>query len=261
MHAALEQHPDATRWAGADDKYIFGISVVSFTDRDVSDGDVKMFRITARLNAAKEMLFAKVLLDKYAEIGLTDANTLREAVADALEVFNISGKVTYTLEETFTSGNRIVGIVVADRSNVTATMTEPTRMEAVRSAYRDVVHRHVKRLMANEKFVEALQHLSELQQAKLLERAELFDVLRCFVGLDKAVDAERIVQSLIAGNSDDVNLFYQLVALTAMGKGNEFRTLTRTLHAEIDRLAPPEQTAEQVLQQLLNELLGASPVH
>jgi len=78
MLDVLNQHPTADRWSGVDDKHVFGISVVAFTDRDVRDGDVRMFRITARLTAAKEMLFAKVLLDKYAETGLTSTGFLRE---------------------------------------------------------------------------------------------------------------------------------------------------------------------------------------
>jgi len=254
MTTALNRHPETDRWSGVDDKHIFGISVVPFTDRDVRDGDVRMFRITARLIAAKEMLFAKVLLDKYAETGLTDAGFLREAVAAANESFSVQGRVTYSIDETIISGNRIVGIIVADRNKIETTMTEPARIEAVRSAYREVVQHRANRLIAGQKYEEALQTLMMLRQARLFDREHLFDVLRCFVGLDRAVDAERIVQSLIDGHSDDLILYHRLVTLTDTRKSNGFRELTRKLQTEIDRLDPPGRTAEEVLSELLNEL-------
>ena len=190
MLDVLNRHPEADRWSGVDDKHIFGISVVSFTDRDVRDGDTKMLRITARLLAAKEMLFAKVLLDKYAETGLTDAGFLREAVATANESFAVTGRVTYSIDETIISGNQIVGIVVADRNKVVATMTEPARMEAVRTAYREVVHRQANRLIVGQKFEEALQTLMTLRQSHLFNREHLFDVLRCFIPLHSYQTAE-----------------------------------------------------------------------
>jgi hypothetical protein len=260
MLAAMSRHPEADRWSGVDDKQIFGISVVSFTDRDVKDGDVGMFRTTARLLATKEMLFAKVLLDKYAETGLTDAGSLREAVAQANESFSVRGKITFDIEEAVIEGNRIVGIAVADRKKVVATMTEQTRIDAVRSAYRDVVHRQARRLIAGKKYEEALNTLLELRQANLLGREQLFEVLGCFVGMNKPADAEKIVGNLIEGCSDDVKVFRRLVTLTAAGESDEFRRLTDKLQAEINRLDPPEQNAEQVLNQLLNELMRSSSV-
>jgi len=262
MLAALNRHPEADRWSGVDDKQIFGVSVVSFTDRDVKDGDVRMLRQTARLLAAKEMLFAKMLLDKYAETGLTDAGSLREAVAEANESFSVRGKITYDIEETFIEGNRIVGIVVADRSKVMAVMTDAARIDAVRTAYGTVIHRQAKRLIAEREFEEALNRLQELQRAKLLGREQLFEVLHCFVGMNRPVDAEKIIQNLIAGHENDVPLFRRLATITGAGAGESgaFRKLTHKLQLEIDRLDPPEPTAEQVLEQLLNELSGQSPI-
>jgi hypothetical protein len=260
MLAALNQHPEANRWSGVDDKHIFGISVVAFTDRDERDGDVRMFRVTARLTAAKEMLFAKVLLDKYAETGLTNAGFLREAVAAANESFAVTGRVTYNIDETFISGNQIVGIVVADRNKVVAIMTEPARIDTVRIAYREVVQRQSNRLIADQKYDEALQTLLTLRQARLFNREHLLDVLRCFIGLDRANGAERIVQNLIDAYSDDLSLYHRLVTLTNTGKSDGFRELTHKLQTEIDRLDPPGRTAEEVLNQLLNELSEPSQV-
>ena len=260
MLAAINRHPEADRWSGVDDRHIFGISVVTLTDRAVRERDTRLFHTTARLVAAKEMLFSKVLLDKYAETGLTDAGSLRQAVADANESFRVQGKLRYSMDETFIEGNRIVGIVAADRNNVIAIMTEQARIDAVRSAYREIVHRQTKRLIADNKFEEALNRLLELRQAELLGREQLFDVLHCFVGLDRPVDTEKIIQNLICSHSEDVMLFRNLVAITASGESNEFQRITQQLQAEIDRLDPPGLTAEQVLNELLNELLGQSPV-
>jgi hypothetical protein len=260
MLAAMNRHPEADRWSGVDDKQIFGICVVPFTDRDVKDGDIGMFRSSARLLAVKEMLFAKVLLDKYAETGLTDAGSLREAVARANESFTVRSKITFDIEEAIIEGNRIVGLVVADRKKIVATMTEQTRIDAVRAAYCEVVHRQAKRLIAGKKYDEALNTLLELRQAKLLGREQLFEVLGCFVGMNKPADAEKIVDNLLTGHTEDVKVFRRLAALTDTGESDEFRRLTYKLQAEIDRLDTPEQTAEQVLNRLLNELMGTSPV-
>lgn len=260
MLLALNRHPKADRWSGADEKQIFGIGVVPFTDRDVKDGDVRMFRHTARLIAAKEMLFAKVLLDRYAESGLTDPGSLRQAVADANGSFGVRGRITYDMEETFIVDDRIVGIVVADRNGVEAVLADPDGIDAVRLAYGAVIHRQAKRLIADRKFEEALMILRELRQAKLLGREQLFDVLRCFIGMDKPVDAEKIVRNLVAGRSEDVDLLRRLAAVTAVGESGEFQRLTHRLLAEIDRLDPSEQDAERVLGQLLDELLESSPI-
>ena len=260
MLDALKRHPNAERWSGIDDKQIFGLSVVTFTDRDVQDGDIRLIRTTARLIAAKEMLFAKVLLDKYVETGLTDPGLLREAVAEASESFNVRAEISCQTEETFIESDRIVGFVVADQTKVVATMTGQDRVEAVRVAYQNVVTRRAKRLIVEGKHLEALNAFAELRQAKLLTREHRFDILRCFVGLDQPTDAAKIITSLIDGHAEDVVLLRRLVGITAAGESSQFRQLTHKLHAEVERLDPPDSTPEKVLEQLLNELSGQSPV-
>ena len=260
MLVAINRHQEADRWSGVNDRQIFGISVVPFTDSDARNGDVRLLRTTARLIAAKEMLFANVLLDKYAKTGLTDAGSLRTAVAGVNETFSLQGRVTYDMDATFITGNLIVGIVVANRNRVMAIMTEQVRVNAVRSAYCEVVHRQAKCLIADNKFEEALSRLLELRQAGLFGREQLFDVFHCFVGLDRPLDAERIIDSLLVGHTEDVELFRRLVSITTAGEHNDFRSLTLKLQTEIDRLAPQELTAEQVFEQLLNEFSGASRI-
>ena len=260
MLDALKRHPTADRWSGVDDKQVFGLGVVTFTDRDVRDGDIRLMRTTARLIAAKEMLFAKVLLDQYAEAGLADPGSLREAVAETNESFTVQGTITDQTEETVIEGDRIVGIVVADKAKVIAAMTSQDRVEAVRVSYHNVVTRRAKRLIVEQKFEESLHSFVELRQAKLLNREHRFDILRCFVGLDQPADAAKIIVSLIDGHAEDVALLRRLVGITATGESDLFRDLTHKIHAEVERLDPPEMTAEMVLEQLLNELSGQSPV-
>ena len=251
---AMIRLPEADRWSGVDEKQIFGLTVVPFTDRDLEDGDVGMFRKTAELLAMKEMLFAKVLLDKYAATGLNDSGTLREAVANANESFFVQSKITYDVNETRIKGNRIVGIVVADRDKVVAIMTEQARIDDVRSAYRNVAHRQAKRLIAADKFEESLTRFMELRLAKLLERDQLFDVLRCFVGLDKPTEAEKIIASLTADHAEDVELYRRLASIVETGNNMTFRKIKRNLNEIINRLDPPELPADQVLDQILNEI-------
>ena len=140
-------------------------------------------------------------------------------------------------------------------------MTSQDRIDAVRSAYRKVVHYQAKRLIAEDKFEEALLRLLELRQAELFGREQLFDVLHCFVGMERPVDAEKIVNRLITGHTEDIVSFRRLVAITTTGEHNEFQRLTQALQTEIDRLDMFEHsmTAEQVFEKLLNEFSGTSP--
>ena len=254
MLDVLERHPESDRWSGNDKKQIFGIVVVPFTDRDVKDDDLGMFRKTAGQLATKEMLLAKVLLDRFAETGLTDPGTLRQAAAEANESLVVRAKIDYSIKETYIEGKRIIGIAVADREKITTTVTDQVQTKAVRDAYRQLVRRDAATLIQKRNFEQALLRLQELRKADLFDRECLSDVLRCFVGLDRPDEAEKIVESLTGAGTDDVEHYRRLAEIVASGRKVDFRRMADRLQKEIDRLDPPEATMEETLNQMLNEL-------
>ena len=253
MLDALERHPTTDRWSGVTENQIFGIVVVPFTERDVTDGDLGMLRKTAQLLAMKELLLAKVLLDRFAESGLTDSSTLRQAVAEANESLLIHTKIDFSIKETYLDDKWIVGIVVADREKIVTTVSSRTQTEAVREAYRQLVRQNATTLIQKRKFEQALLRFRELRLAGLYDEECLTDVLRCFVGLDRVDDANKIVESLLAKNSENVELYRHVVEILADSPNVKFQHLMDQLWKEIDRLDPPETTMEETLSQLLNE--------
>lgn len=86
----------------------------------------------------------------------------------------------------------------------------------------------------------------------------MFDVLRCFVGLNKPDDAEKIVNHLIVDHQDDLRLYRSLVSIMEHGESKVFQAMIENLQLRIDRLDPPESTAEQVFERILKEVSDSS---
>lgn len=251
--SALGRHPRSDRWSGNTEQQVFGIVVVPFTDRDVQDGDLPMFRKTAGLLASKEMLLAKVFLDRYAALGLTDSGTLREAILTANESLAVHAMIEYALKETSIQRKHIVGIAIADREKIATTMTGPTLTNSVCNAYRKLVRMDTAALIQKQKFESALLRLQELRKANLFDQECLIDVLQCFVGLDQSDEAGKIVENFVDTDRNNLALFLRLAEIVSVGQNAEFQELNNQLQKEIERLTPPEKTMEETLEQLLIE--------
>ena len=80
MLTVLRQHPGETRWSGRSGSNLFAIAVKRLPSEQIRQQAGPALLNLTHMLAVQELLKAKSLLDRYAESGLTDATTLRQAV-------------------------------------------------------------------------------------------------------------------------------------------------------------------------------------
>jgi hypothetical protein len=147
--------------------------------------------------AVQELLRAKSLLDRYADAGLTDATTLREAVVEAAGKLQVTGRTSGAVHQSSAQGDYAVAYVLAEEPALTAHLLQPVELELVRSAYRDVMHRQARELMKRSAWKEALLLWQHLHQRKLVSQRLYLDAVRCFKELGQPQDATHLLTEAI----------------------------------------------------------------
>ena len=79
-----------------------------------------------------------------------------------------------------------VAYVIAEQSDLSAYLLQPTELEKVRAAYRDVMHGQARDLMARSSWADALLLWQHLHQRKLVSQQLYLDAARCFQRLGQA---------------------------------------------------------------------------
>lgn len=193
MTTVLRQHPAQTRWAGRAGASLFGVAVKPLPSGDNRQRAVPALLELCQMLAVQEMLKAKVLLDRYAEAGLTDATTLALAVENASGRLQVVGTAKGVTHQAAAHGEYAVAYVMADESALVAHLLTPAALDVVRAAYRDVMHRQARELMQRSDWRNALLLWQHLHQQKLVSQQLYLDAARCFQRLGEEQDSLRVL--------------------------------------------------------------------
>ena len=197
MLTVLRQHPNEIRWSGRDDNLLFGIAIKPLPQGDSRQRAVPAMLELVQMLAVHEMLKAKSLLDRYAAAGLTDATTLRQAVETAAGQLHVTGKAKGVVQQAAVRNGLAVAYIVAPQADLTAYLLQATELEKVRTAYRDVMHRQARDLMARSNWADALLLWQHLHQRQLVSQQLYLDAARCFQQLNQTNDAVRVLREAI----------------------------------------------------------------
>ena len=198
MLTVLRQHPGETRWSGRSESRLFAIAVKRLPTETIRQQAGPALLNFTHMLAVQELLKAKSLLDRYAESGLTDATTLRQAVVQAAGSLEVTGKVRGVQHQATTQGNFAVACVLADESALTAHLLQPVELGRVQAAYRDVMHVQARDLMQRSNWKDALLLWQHLHTRKLVSPQLYLDAARCFKELGQDNDVVRVLSEAIS---------------------------------------------------------------
>ena len=198
MLTVLRQHPGEQRWSGRSGSMLFAVAVKPLPRGENRQQAMPAMLELTHMLAVHELLGAKSLLDHYASLGLTDATTLRKAVIQAAGRLEVGGKTGGILHLTGIQDEFAVGYVVGDEQTLTAHLMRPPAMEVVKTAYRDIMHRQARDLMARSNWADALLLWNHLHQRKLVSQELYLDAALCFVKLGQTADATKVLGEAIS---------------------------------------------------------------
>lgn len=193
----LRQHPGESRWCGQS-----GVTLFALAAKRLPKGAVRQRVAPTLLNlchslAVHELLTAKSLLDRYRSAGLDDATTLRQAVTAAAGELEITGRTQGVEARASVDGDFAVAYVLAEGPKLTAHLLEETQLAKVRDAYRDVMHKQARGLMARKNWKDAVLLWRHLHARKLASQALYLDAAKCFKELHQTEDAIRILTEAV----------------------------------------------------------------
>jgi tRNA A-37 threonylcarbamoyl transferase component Bud32 len=197
MQTVLRQHPDESRWSGRNGSTLFAIAVRRLPGGMMRQQAGPAFLNLTHMLAVQELLKAKSLLDRYAESGLTDATTLRQAVVQAAGNLEVAGKVRGFQHQATAQDDFAVAYVLADESALSAHLLQPVSLGRVQAAYRDVMHAQARDLMRRSNWKDALLLWQHLHARKLVSPGLYLDAARCFKELGQDSDVVRVLDEAI----------------------------------------------------------------
>lgn len=197
MLTVLRQHPGDSRWSGRSGATMFAIAVKPLPQGKTGERATSAMLSLTHMLAVQELLKGKSLLDRYAAHGLTDANTLRDAIVLAAGGLSISGTAEGVIHHTAIQSRFAVGYVLADETALAAHLLQPVALAKVSAAYRDVMHRQARELMKRSNWKDALLLWQHLHKRKLVSQQLYLDAARCFKELGQEADAIRVLDEAI----------------------------------------------------------------
>jgi hypothetical protein len=206
MLTVLRQHPDETRWCGQSGKTLFAMAAQRLPGGRIRRRSTPAMVQAAHKLAVLELLKAKSLLDRYAEKGLTDATTLRQAVVQASGELRISGQARGVTNEASAQGDYAAAYVTADEATLSAYLLQPEELEKVQVAYREVMHRQARQLMERSNWSDALLMWHHLHKRKLVSQRLYLDAARCFKELGRNEDLVQVVTEAIDTFADSASV-------------------------------------------------------
>ncbi len=147
--------------------------------------------------AVNELLKAKSLLDRYAKTGLNDATTLRQAVVAASGQLQVSGQARGVTNGASVQGDFAAAYVIAEEAALSAYLLQPTELEKVRVAYREVMHRQARQLMERSNWSDALLMWHHLHKRRLVSQRLYLDAARCFKELGRSEDMVQVLTEAV----------------------------------------------------------------
>ena len=132
-----------------------------------------------------------------------------------------------------------VAYIIAPQADLTAYLLQATELEKVRIAYRDVMHRQARDLMARSNWSDALLHWQHLHQRQLVSQQLYLVGARCFQQLDQTNDAVRVLREAMEAfaKSGTAEFFEQAGDIALEIPGGPAQTLAeQTYQKAIDTL-------------------------
>ena len=240
MLKVMSENPKADRWCGATDDFVFGIAMTSYTQEDVEKHQLQLKENFVHITAAKEMLVSKVLLDLYAKEGMTDPQLLKTAVLDVAENLMIAAEIVYLDERNFVSEKIVLGLTVAEKQKVVASLISPPAILTVKQSYAQVLHRSARMQMKEKKYENALKQFMEITKIKgftEINSIALLDIFRCFCALDNKKESENIKQMLCEKKKDTLPLLNVLLDITKNHQNSASLELSKEIEKEIQEIS------------------------
>jgi tetratricopeptide (TPR) repeat protein len=198
MQTVLEQHPTELRWAGRSGDSLFAVAAKRLPKGDLRTRSTPALLEVVHMQAVQELLTAKSLLDQFDTAGLNDATTLRGAVEEAAGTLHVTGDVQGVIHQAAKVGDFVIGYVIADESGLSGYLLQPAELEIVRTAYRNVMHRQARELMARGDWENALLLWNHLHKRALVSQQLYLDAARCFQALKQPDAAMKILTEAFA---------------------------------------------------------------
>lgn len=206
----LRQHPNDTRWSARADGLLFAIVAERIpTGRIRARALPSIFALSA-VRAVTDLLLAKSLLARYEAKGLSDATTLRKAVIQSAGKLDVLGSVKNLTHRAQVHGDYVVALVFANEEAIVATLFHPQKLAVVKSSYRDVMHRQVRRFMAKKNWQDALGLWRHLHQQELVSPLLYIDASKCLKAVKKFPDVVRLVDEALTSFPNERDyVFYE----------------------------------------------------
>lgn len=195
---AIRNQPQQRQWGGEHGDYLFGVAVRPLPQGSLRNRATPITLSTVQGIALHEMLIIKAVLQRYSEVGLTDADALRQALLRMTDGIRVNGRVQDTRQEAAVQKEFAVGYVIARRDALTAHLMTDANLSAVKNAYRDVMHARLRALMQKEQWPEAVGIWQHLDERKLESGTLLLDVARCF---QKQAEPNKALEVLVRARS------------------------------------------------------------
>jgi hypothetical protein len=243
MLTVIRQHPGLTRWCGRSGHVLFGVAVQPLPNGEIRARATPLVLSSVRSQAAQEVLNSASLPEQYASAGLTDATTLRQAVAMASGGLNVEGRVQGVISLSAIAGDFAVGYVVAEEQDLRAYLVAPAPLDQVKSAYREVLHQQARELMAHNDWGNAILLWHHLHTRRLVSQSLYLDAALCFRELGQTEDAVRVL-------GEAVQAFQQIASADFFERAGDIAIQIKTHEAQ--ELA--EQAYTLATQRLLHPL-------
>ena len=197
MLTVLRQHPAENRWSGRIRSHLFAIIAMPLPSGASQRQAMPALLELAHSLAVHELLKAKSLLERYSTAGLTDATTLRHAVAEAAGKLRVTGRVEGLTHQASVQGGFAVAYIIAEAHSLSAHLLEPLELHKVEIAYRDVMHGQARELMKRSNWKDATLLWHHLHSRELVSQALYLDAARCFKELQQSEDAIRVLKEAL----------------------------------------------------------------
>jgi len=185
----VRQHPGSGPWSGRAGHELFAIHALHVPQGKAGVVVLPALISSATTQATADLVQTQALLQRYSDVGLTDAATLRAAFVRVAGNIQFSATIKRLSSQARRVGAYVIAISWADEDAITVGVTSEVTTGLIKAAYRDVMHQQSRELMARKEWNDALSLWRHLHQRQLISADLYLDASRCFHALGKDDDA------------------------------------------------------------------------
>ena len=175
----VNDNPKKFVWTGQQDGRLFAAAVRRLPRGSIRKQAAPVLMGYVQAKMVSEVLKTKAILDTYTKHGLTETDSLREAVERAAGQLNLSGSLKGFLSKASIEEGCAVGYLVVDEANVIAHLEQKSEINKVRGAYQLVLHARMRNRMKQEQWTGALETWSHLHGLTLVSQELVLDATIC----------------------------------------------------------------------------------